>query len=97
MLDGYPLSKGHTLVIPKRHVANYFDLSFEEQSSCWFMVNKVKDILTKEYQPDGFNIGFNINKSAGQKVMHTHIHIIPRYQGDTNYKTGIRCVINKNN
>jgi diadenosine tetraphosphate (Ap4A) HIT family hydrolase len=93
ILDGYPLTKGHILVIPKRHVANYFDLTFEEQSSCWFMVNQVKEILTQEYQPDGFNIGFNINKSAGQKVMHTHIHIIPRYQGDTKQKTGIRCVI----
>ncbi len=96
ILDGYPLTKGHALIIPKCHVANYFDLSFPEQSNCWFMVNKVKDILTKQYQPDGFNLGFNINKSAGQKVMHSHIHLIPRYLGDTkNSKTGIRCVISK--
>ncbi len=99
MLDGYPLSKGHTLIIPKRHVANYFDLTFEEQSSCWFMVNKVQEILTKKYQPDGFNMGLNINKAGGQKVMHTHIHLIPRYQGDvTNNKNiGIRGIIPKNN
>lgn len=97
ILDGYPLSKGHTLIIPKNHVANYFELSFFEQSACWFMVNRVQKILTKKYAPDGFNIGFNINKVAGQKVMHTHIHLIPRYHGDTsNQKSGIRCVIPKN-
>lgn len=94
ILDGYPLSKGHTLIIPKRHVANYFDLSFAEQSSCLFMLNEVKKILTQKYNPDGFNVGININKSAGQKVMHTNIHLIPRYQGDTSKsKSGIRCVI----
>ncbi len=97
ILDGYPLSKGHTLIIPKRHVANYFDLSFEEQSSCWYMVNEVQKFLTKKYSPDGFNVGFNINKAAGQKVMHAHIHLIPRYEKDVNnQKTGIRCVISNN-
>jgi diadenosine tetraphosphate (Ap4A) HIT family hydrolase len=99
ILDGYPLSKGHTLIIPKRHVANYFDLTFQEQSHCWFMVNKVQKILIKKYQPDGFNLGLNIHQAAGQKVMHTHIHLIPRYQGDAaNYKqnTGIRSILPKN-
>lgn len=96
MLDGYPLSKGHALIIPKRHVADYFDLSFSEQNACWFMVNKVKEILTKKYHPDGFNIGLNVNKSAGQKMMHTNIHLIPRYEGDVTGKSGIRCVIPKN-
>jgi diadenosine tetraphosphate (Ap4A) HIT family hydrolase len=96
ILDGYPLSKGHALIIPKRHVANYFDLSFSEQSACWFMVNKVKEILTKKYHPDGFNIGLNINKAAGQKIMHANIHLIPRYQGDVIHgKSGIRSVIPK--
>lgn len=95
ILDGYPISKGHSLVIPKRHVADYFDLSLAEQNSCWFMVNKVKQILTDKYNPDGFNIGININKAGGQKIMHTNIHIIPRYHGDTpNSKSGIRQVIN---
>lgn len=95
ILDGYPLSKGHTLIIPKNHVANYFDLSYDEQSACWLMVNIVQKILTKKYNPDGFNIGINVNKSAGQKMMHTNIHIIPRYQGDVTGKSGIRCVIPK--
>jgi diadenosine tetraphosphate (Ap4A) HIT family hydrolase len=94
MFDGYPASKGHVLIIPKRHVANYFDLPFREQSACWFMANKVQEILRKEFHPDGFNVGININKDAGQIRSHAAIHIIPRYRGDaTGNKGGIRSVI----
>ena len=94
MFDGYPLSTGHVLVVPKHHVANYFELPFQEQSACWFMVNKVQEFLREEFHPDGFNVGININRSAGQKMMHTNIHIIPRYQGDTvGAKGGMRHVI----
>ncbi len=96
ILDAYPASKGHVLIIPKRHVANYFELPFREQSACWFMANKVQDILTKEFHPDGFNVGININKDAGQSRSHAAIHIIPRYRGDvTGNKGGIRYVIPK--
>ena len=96
MFDGYPLSKGHTLIIPKRHTPNFFKLNMKEQSACWLMVNKIQKILTKEFNPDGFNVGININRAAGQKVMHTNIHIIPRYQGDAvGYKGGMRAVIPK--
>ncbi len=95
MLDGYPISKGHTLVIPKRHVSNYFDLPFKEQSACWFMVNKVQEILQTEFAPDGFNVGMNINRAGGQNIMHTSIHVIPRYKGDAVGKSGIRKVIPK--
>ncbi len=96
LLDGYPLSRGHALIIPKRHIANYFELPFKEQSACWFMVNKVQEILSKEFQPDGFNVGMNINREAGQKMMHASIHIIPRYQGDAiGTKGGMRNVIPK--
>ncbi|HBB34773.1 MAG TPA: HIT family protein [Cyanobacteria bacterium UBA8803] len=96
MLDGYPLSKGHVLIIPKRHVANYFELPFKEQSACWFMANKVQEILNKEFSPDGFNIGLNINRAAGQTMRHVSIHIIPRYQSDTVAgKGGMRSVIPK--
>ncbi len=95
IFDGYPISKGHALVIPKRHLSNYFELPFSEQSACWYMVNKVQEILTKQFNPDGFNVGININQAGGQKMSHTNIHIIPRYQGDTNKKSGIRNVINK--
>ena len=96
MFDGYPLSKGHVLIVPKRHVANCFELPLKEQSACWFMVNKVQEILNKEFQPDGFNVGMNINRAAGQSMRHTNIHIIPRYQGDAvGTKSGMRCVIPK--
>ena len=94
ILDGYPLTKGHSLVIPKTHIENYFDLSFQQQNNCWQMVNEVQKIITQKYNPDGFNIGFNIHPAGGQKVKHTHIHLIPRYQGDNQGKKhGIRCVI----
>ncbi|EDX73804.1 Methyltransferase domain family [Coleofasciculus chthonoplastes PCC 7420] len=96
MFDGYPASKGHVLVIPKRHVANYFDLDFKEQSACWFMVNQVQGFLMDQFHPDGFNVGFNVNREAGQKMMHTSIHVIPRYQGDVRGKKGgIRSAIPK--
>ena len=92
--DGYPVSKGHTLIIPKRHVANYFDLSDEEQQDLWHMVNHCKTILEKRFHPDGFNVGINVNQAAGQSVFHVHIHLIPRYKGDVeNPKGGVRGVI----
>jgi diadenosine tetraphosphate (Ap4A) HIT family hydrolase len=96
IFDGYPLSKGHVLIVPKRHVANYFELPFKEQSACWFMANKVQELLNKEFSPDGFNVGMNINRDAGQTMMHANIHIIPRYQEDTvGAKGGMRYVIPK--
>lgn len=92
--DGYPVSKGHTLIIPKRHVANYFDLSDEEQLDLWHMVNHCKTTLEKRFHPDGFNVGINVNQAAGQSVFHVHIHLIPRYKGDVeNPKGGVRGVI----
>ncbi|MBW4574237.1 MAG: HIT domain-containing protein [Aphanothece sp. CMT-3BRIN-NPC111] len=96
MLDGYPVSQGHALIIPKRHVANYFQLPFKEQSACWFMVNKVQEILNKEFHPDGFNVGMNVNRAAGQRMMHANIHVIPRYKGDAvDARGGMRYVIPK--
>lgn len=92
--DKYPVSKGHSLIVPKRQVSNYFDLSFKEQSACWFLVRLVQEFLQKEYAPDGFNVGININEDAGQTVPHCHIHVIPRYKGDIeNPRGGIRGVI----
>jgi diadenosine tetraphosphate (Ap4A) HIT family hydrolase len=94
--DKYPVSKGHSLIIPKRVVSSYFDLTFKEQSACWFLVNLVKAELQKTHQTDGFNIGINSGIAAGQTVMHCHIHIIPRYQGDIkNPRGGIRGIIPK--
>lgn len=92
--DKYPVTAGHTLIVPKRLVPNYFDLSFKEQSACWLMANKVKIELQKRFKPNGFNIGININESAGQTIFHSHIHIIPRYNGDVEEpKGGVRGVV----
>jgi diadenosine tetraphosphate (Ap4A) HIT family hydrolase len=96
MFDGYPLSRGHVLIVPKRHISNYFELPSKEQSACWLMANKVQSIILKEFQPDGFNVGMNIDKAAGQAMNHATVHIIPRYHGDSEgKKSGMRLVIPK--
>ena len=95
--DKFPVSKGHSLVVPKRLISNYFDLTLKEQTACWIVVNKVKAILQEQYDPDGFNVGINVNQEAGQTIWHCHIHIIPRYKGDVeNPRGGIRGVIPSN-
>jgi ATP adenylyltransferase len=92
--DRFPVSNGHALVIPRRHIADYFELTLEEQSACWSMVNSVRQILLKKYKPDGFNVGINVNKEAGQTIPHVHIHLIPRYEGDIkDPEGGVRGVI----
>ncbi len=92
--DEFPVSKGHVLVIPKRVVAEIFDLNDEEYSSCFNLVKDVKKILEEEFKPDGFNIGINNGEKAGQTIFHAHIHVIPRYSGDVdNPRGGIRHVI----
>ncbi|MCF8334889.1 MAG: HIT domain-containing protein [Bacteroidales bacterium] len=92
--DGLPVSNGHALVIPKKHIPNYFDLSINQQQSIWIVVNRVKEILEERYKPEGFNVGFNVNEPAGQTIFHAHIHVIPRYSGDMdNPKGGVRHVI----
>ena len=92
--DSFPVSKGHTLVIPKRHVKTYFDLSKEEMNAIFELSNKVKEYLDNLYHPDGYNIGFNVLEAGGQSVMHCHMHIIPRYLGDNPHpRGGIRKVV----
>jgi diadenosine tetraphosphate (Ap4A) HIT family hydrolase len=92
--DLFPVTKGHALVVPKRLVSNYFELTWLEQQECWKMVNKVKSILQEKYNPDGFNIGINVNEAAGQTIFHCHIHVIPRYNGDHDSPMGgVRAVI----
>ena len=92
--DGFPVSKGHVLVIPKRIVAEIFDLNEDEYSSCFNLVKDVKKILEEKFKPDGFNIGINNGEKAGQTIFHAHIHVIPRYSGDVeNPRGGIRHVI----
>ena len=92
--DGFPVNEGHALIIPKRHTANYFDLSLEEQKDCVELLNRVKGIVQEKYNPDGFNVGININEAAGQTVPHVHIHLIPRYVGDVEEpRGGVRGVV----
>jgi len=80
--DGYPVSPGHTLVIPRRHVANILELSSNETADVLRLVGEVIARLKPERQPDGFNVGVNIGHAAGQTVMHAHVHVIPRFAGD---------------
>ena len=92
--DSYPASPGHTLVIPRRHVAGFFDLTEEEVTACMRLIKEEKIRLDEEFKPDGYNIGVNVGPAAGQSVFHVHIHIIPRYKGDVeNPQGGVRHVI----
>lgn len=94
--DGYPVSPGHTLIIPKRHVASYFDLTNHEREAMNMMLQYVRLRVEERYHPDGYNIGINVNEAAGQSVSHVHVHLIPRYKGDVeNPKGGVRGVIPK--
>ncbi len=92
--DKFPVSPGHCLIIPKSHVANYFELTTNEQISITLLVNRLKKIIDKKFNPDGYNIGININESGGQTVNHVHVHLIPRYKNDVpNPIGGVRNVI----
>lgn len=97
--DSYPVSKGHVLLIPKRHVKTYFDLNYIELASVGVTIGVVKLILNTKFKPDGYNIGINCGEAAGQTVPHCHIHIIPRYNGDVeDPRGGVRgCIPNKMN
>ena len=92
--DGFPVSPGHALIIPKRHVSSFFDLSQEERQDLLNLADSVKQIVEERYHPDGYNIGVNVGKAAGQSIFHVHMHLIPRYQGDVpNPRGGVRGVI----
>jgi len=94
--DSYGVSPGHTLVMPKRHVADFFDLTAEEVAACMNLINAEKKSIDEEFSPDGYNIGVNIGPAAGQSIFHVHIHIIPRYKGDVeNPQGGVRHVLPK--
>ena len=79
--DIKPISKGHLLVIPKRHHETVFESTPEEIKAVFDLINKAKAIIQKEHNPDGYNIAANCGASAGQIVMHAHVHLIPRYKG----------------
>mgnify|MGYP001186837048 FL=1 len=92
--DNFPVSKGHSLVVPIKKVKSIFDLKKNEYLKLFELVMKTKNYLKKKYSPKGFNIGINDGKVAGQTVKHAHIHVIPRYRGDhKDPRGGIRAVI----
>ena len=93
--DTYPVSEWHCLIIPKRHVKDYFELTNDEVIACNDLIKRIKDkILFKDPLVKGFNIGTNAGKIAGQSVLHCHIHLIPRREGDVeNPQGGVRSVI----
>jgi diadenosine tetraphosphate (Ap4A) HIT family hydrolase len=92
--DAFPIAEGHTLVVPKRHVASLFDLSEEEQAALWRLVALVRAKLMAELKPDGFNVGVNDGPAAGQTVMHAHLHVIPRRAGDVaDPRGGVRWIV----
>jgi diadenosine tetraphosphate (Ap4A) HIT family hydrolase len=92
--DGYPVSEGHSLVVPRRHVASLFELNETEYADLWQLVARVRAELNKEFKPDAFNVGINDGAAAGQTVPHAHIHLIPRRKGDVeDPRGGVRWVV----
>ncbi len=92
--DIYPVTEGHLLVLPKRHIASYFGASPGEKAKLWELVDQCKEMLDRKYKPDGYNIGINEGTPAGQTIFHVHIHMIPRRKRDMeNPRGGVRHVI----
>lgn len=92
--DGYPVSPGHSLVIPKRHIGSWFEITPEEQSAMLDLLERAKAVLEEEFKSDGYNIGINDGPTAGQTVPHLHMHLIPRYKGDLeDPRGGVRWII----
>jgi diadenosine tetraphosphate (Ap4A) HIT family hydrolase len=92
--DNHALSPGHLLVVPRRHVSSFFDMTLGEKLSVLKLMDRAKAHLDAEHKPDGYNIGVNVGKAAGQSRMHVHVHLIPRYAGDVRDPAGgIRRVL----
>jgi len=92
--DGFPVSPGHMLIIPRRHFESFFETTEAERASLLRLLDEAKRVLDTEFQPDGYNIGVNNGAAAGQTVAHLHIHLIPRYAGDReDPRGGIRWVL----
>ena len=94
VFDAMPVNPGHMLIIVKRHVQNFFELKPEEETAMMELLHKGKELLDEKYHPDGYNFGVNCGECAGQSVMHVHMHLIPRFKGDTESPLGgVRGVI----
>lgn len=91
--DRFPVSLGHSLIIPKRHVASLFELTTEEFNALHELLHITKQQLDTQYQPAGYNVGVNVGEAAGQTVFHLHVHVIPRYTGDqADPRGGVRWI-----
>lgn len=99
IFDNFAVSKGHLLFITKRHIKDFFETTKEERQAIFDLIDEAKKIIDEMFQPTGYNIGMNCGESAGQSIMHLHVHLIPRYDGDVeNPRGGVRGVIpNKQN
>ena len=95
LFDNYPVTEGHMLIIPKRHFAYYFGMTYEENNAVYKLLEEAKNLLLEKYNDiSGFNIGINVGEAAGQTIFHCHIHLIPRRKGDLeNPRGGVRGVI----
>jgi len=94
--DRFPVSRGHALVIPFRHVPDLFSLTLKERCALLALADDCKSAIEAQYSPAGYNVGINVGRIAGQSVMHCHCHVIPRYPGDTGHiGGGIRGVVPK--
>jgi diadenosine tetraphosphate (Ap4A) HIT family hydrolase len=94
LYDRFPVTPGHILLIPRRHVADWFETTGEERQALFDLAQQARNMLLRERAPDGFNLGINVGEAAGQTVGHVHIHLIPRYHGDVaNPRGGVRGVI----
>lgn len=92
--DNHALSPGHVMVIPHRHVPDFFDMTWEEKCEVLALLDRAKAAIEQDHSPDGYNIGVNVGRAGGQNRMHVHVHLIPRYAGDVDDPSGgIRCVL----
>ena len=92
--DGFPVSPGHTLIIPRRHVGSFFEVTDAERADLMSLLAAARDDIDREFRPAGYNIGINDGAAAGQTVPHLHIHLIPRYVGDRDDpRGGVRWVL----
>ncbi|HUK04298.1 MAG TPA: HIT family protein [Burkholderiales bacterium] len=88
------LSRGHVIAVPRRHVASFFEMTADEQAAVLELLTAAQRTIQAEHRPDGYNIGVNVGKAAGQSRMHVHVHLIPRFSGDVpDPSGGIRCVL----
>jgi len=94
LYDRHPVTPGHMLIVPKRHCADFFEVTGEERRAIADLIDRCKRHLDREFHPDGYNIGINCGEAAGQTVFHLHVHLIPRYRGDVqDPRGGVRGVI----